>query len=221
MTRARFGTILLNVATGVATTCAVVVAGLWLRDSLDTPAAKGPTPRTVKNWKEIGSVGTRVGPVEAPVTVVEFLDFQCAYCRLVSGSLRQLQSWYGKDIAVVYRHLPFHRSAHSAAHAAECAARVGRFEPLHDLFFAQPESVGTKAWTRFAREAGVSDTVTFALCMDDRSVDSIIFRDSSDAMALGASGTPTLLINEVMVVGNPGFDALERYVRDAPTRAKL
>lgn len=220
MTGSRLGQLLLNVATGVATICAAVVAILWFRDASAGVANKGPATTRVENWREIGAVGNRVGPAEAVVTVVEFIDFQCGYCRLVGGSLRQLQSWYGKDLAVVYRHLPVRRFAHAAAHAAECAARVGRFEPLHDILFAQPDSIGTKPWTRFAYEAGVADTVAFSRCLDDPSVDSIISRDSSTAMALGASGTPTLLVNDLMVVGNPGFDRLDQYVRDAKARAK-
>lgn len=218
MSRSRYVEWLLNGATVLVTICAVVIAGLRIRDEVVGHSSVGAAgTRTISNWREFGNAGTRIGAKNAPVTIVEFLDFQCPFCRVASGSIRDLRRWYTKDLAVVYRHLPipFHKFAYPAALAAECGARANRFEAIHDALFAQPDSIGQKRWTRFALDAGIADTSGFALCMEDKSVGAAVRRDSVAAVALGVTATPTFLINNVVVSGNVGFAALNGYVKAA------
>src|SRR5450432_1686988 len=134
---------LLNVATVVAVLCALTVAGLRLREYLrPVPQPGASVAVSVKNWRELGSVGLRVGPQDALVTVVEFSDFQCPFCRRAAGELRTLRERYPRDLAVVYRHFPIHDFARAAASAASCADRQGAFQAMHDTLFAQVDSIG-------------------------------------------------------------------------------
>jgi protein-disulfide isomerase len=122
-------------------------------------------------------------------------------------------------VSVIYRHYPGHEFSVAAAIAAECAARSVRFEAMHDLLYAQAESIGKRPWARFAAEAGVSDTVAFSRCVRQRSTIDAIARDTLAATALGVDGTPTFLINDLAVVGY-NEQQLTGYVDAAVTRAR-
>lgn len=218
MTRAPYGQWFLNVATVVVAALALAVGADRIRTSFFAPEHTGgaqPKTKRVENWRQLGDAGTRMGPTAAPVTIVEFSDFECPYCRVASGSLHELRRWYASDVAIVYRHLPIHEHAHAAAVASECAGRAGQFEAYHDALFAQVDSIGKKGWTRFALESGISDTAQFTLCLADSTVDALVRRDSLAAMQLGTHETPTFLINDLMVMGNPGFEQLNEYVKAA------
>jgi protein-disulfide isomerase len=213
----RLGNAALNVATGLVTAVALVIGGLRIYSVYSPPthAQSVPVTKVVESWRTYANEGIRVGPEGAAVTIVEFSDFQCPYCRKAAKDLHRLRDSFPNDVAIVYRHLPIHQFARAAAVAATCANRVGAFQAYHDQLFGQPDSIGTKRWTRFAWEAGIRDTVRFAACLHDQSVDAAIRRDSVAAIALEISETPTLLINHLMVIGSPGYARLREYVAAA------
>jgi protein-disulfide isomerase len=220
MARAKYSEVIWNAATAVVTILAVITGTLRLRAEFLDRTAAPPAVRTrmVSNWRDFSTAGTRMGPANTAVTILEFSDFQCPFCRVASGDLRDLRHRYPDDVSVVYRHFPIHTHAREAAIAAECADRVGSFEAFHDRLFAQPDSIGAKRWTRFAAEAGILDTAQFARCLNTRSAAYQVHQDSVAAVALGVQGTPTFLINDLMVIGNPGFEQLSEYVKAALRR---
>lgn len=225
MPRERSSQWLLNAATVLVTVAAIAVAVLRLKEAFRAPADgadDSPRTRRIANWKQFGQEGVRIGPSAARVTVVEFLDFQCPFCRGAAGDLRDLRRWFRDDLAVVYRQLPVpsHPFAYPAALAAVCAARRGAFEQLHDIFFEQQDSLGKKPWTRFAMEAGIRDTAEFVGCMKRSATAAVVQRDTAAAIALGARGTPTLLINDLAIDGSPGLTTLDHYVKDALRSSK-
>lgn len=217
----KLGNIVLNVATVAITALAMITGGLRLREWLAQPQSQGagPSVRRIARWKQFDTGDLRLGPASARVTIVEFSDFQCPYCRMAAGDLRNVREWYPKDVAVLYRHFPLHHWAHAAAAAADCAGKLGHFEALHDLFFAMPDSIGVKPWSSFAREVGIADTARFETCMSSQAVANVITRDSIAATSLNALGTPTLLINDLAVYGSPGFEQLVGYVRAALSKS--
>jgi protein-disulfide isomerase len=196
------GSAVLNGATAILVMCAVCVTALRLHDALAEPrpgAAVAPTH--VNQWRAYADAGHRMGPESAAVTIVEFSDFQCPFCRRAAPTLRALRSRYPRDLAVIYRHLPGHQYSLPAAIAAECAGRAGYFEAFHDALFAEADSIGKKPWSRFAREVGILDTAGFSACLRDASVPQLVFRDTLAATALAVRGTPTFLINDLEVTG--------------------
>lgn len=220
---------LLNGATVVMVACAALTTALRLRDARAASNPSSPpvadagsnpvAPKTVADWRNYAGTGDRMGPGNAAVTIVEFSDFQCPFCRRAAPTLRALRRRYPGDIAVVYRHFPGHQFSLAAAVAAECAGRAGYFESYHDLLFTQAESIGKKPWSRFAIEAGVRDTTRFSACLQDQEITRAVLRDTVAAATLSVRGTPTFLINDLEVSGYREAD-LVQFVVAALGKAK-
>ncbi|HEX7239027.1 MAG TPA: thioredoxin domain-containing protein [Longimicrobiaceae bacterium] len=210
---------LLNVATVVLTLCALVVTGLVVRREFFPQAAPGgpEPPRAVSDWRGYASAGHRIGPANAPLTVVAFSDFQCPFCGVLAKNLAELRRKHPGDVAVVFRHYPLgnHPHAVAAARASDCAAEQGRFEAFHDSVFFRQDSIGNVPWTRFAALAEVPDTAAFARCAAAPGPVATVARDTVAARGLEVSGTPTLLLNDMRYVGALPLDSLEAHVRRA------
>src|SRR6185312_13423471 len=188
---------LLNAATAIATVCAVAVAGVRVHDLASAPSDSRLKPARVVDWQQYSASGARIGPASARLTIVEFADFQCPFCRRAAMYLDQLQQRHPTDIAVLYRHYPIHHFARESAIASECARRAGAFKAFHDTLFAEQDSIGREAWTRIALSAGVEDTADFAHCMGDSSAARVVSADSAAGAKLGVWGTPTFLIGDL------------------------
>lgn len=213
---------LLNIATAAVTICAVVLGGhriyAMTQRADDAVVAEDREPQ----WREFASGGHRMGPQDAAVTIVEFADFQCPYCRRAAKDLRELRQRYPKDIALIFRHYPLsgHAQATPAAQAAECAGRQGRFEQFHDMLYAEPDSLGHKTWVRFALESGIADSAKFSRCLADDSVQATIAMDRAAGDRLGVEGTPTFLVNDRRIDGYISPRAFERQVQHAIEEAR-
>lgn len=172
-------------------------------------------PRSIAGWRQFALQGHRTGPEHAPVTIVEFADFQCPFCRAATGSLKVLLARYPEQIAVVFREfpLPIHQFATEAAVSAECAGRQGAFDGYHDVLYAWQDSIGKIPWEHFARAAGIRDMVAFGKCLNDTTAAAIVERDRTAGEALHVAGTPTFLVNNVQITGFPGPEALDSVVR--------
>ncbi|HYW05960.1 MAG TPA: DsbA family protein [Longimicrobium sp.] len=197
-----------NTVTATLVACALTVTGLAVRREIAPPPAPllagVEPPRAVPQWRSFVK-GDRIGPADPRVTIVEFSDFQCPYCRTMAARLKAIRDRHPNDVAVVYRHFPlsYHPHAKAAARASWCAGRQGRFEAYHDALFAHQDSLGTIAWTLLASRAGVSDSVGFARCLSNADPVAEIELDIADARRLGVSGTPTLLINDQLLKSVP------------------
>ena len=178
-----------------------------------------PSPRVeaVVDWETYGREGHRMGPLNAPVTIVNFSDFTCPYCQTQAPVLKTIRRQFAGQVAVVFRHQPSQTNdvGRRAAIAVECAARADAFEAYHDLLFHHMDSLGTKSWTSLAHEAGVSDTTAFRTCLGDPTVDDTVDRDVAAASKLGAVVTPTLLINNIKALGYTDLDSLSMFVSAA------
>lgn len=215
-----------NVTTGVLVACAVVVtAAVVKREFLAAPAAASQpaslAPRPVDNGEEVHAAGQVLGRADAPVRIVEFSDFQCPFCAQYQETLRAVRAKYGDRVAVVYRHFPLdeiHPHARAAALATECAGEQGRFEAYHDALFARQDSIGTRAWDRFAADAALPDPVGFRRCMDDGTLMERVDRDAAVAGRAGVTVTPSLVIDGMLLAGVLPQAELERRIEDALDR---
>ncbi|HEX8242283.1 MAG TPA: DsbA family protein [Longimicrobium sp.] len=210
-----------NVAVAALTLCALVTTGLVVRREFFSPrpaAASLPAGAVrIPTWERFAREGHRMGPAQAPVTIVVFSDFQCPYCAILMDRLRTLRQEHPADVSVVYRHFPVegHRFAVAAARASECADAQGRFEAFHDALFNSRESIGMVPWDRFATAAGVPDLARFRACAADTGPVPALARDTMAANNLYVRGTPTLLINGQRLQGALPMDTLEAFVRSA------
>lgn len=208
----------LDAALVVLTLCAVVTTALVVRREFFPAAqAQAPRPEKVPEWRSFAREGHRMGPVEAPVTIVVFSDFQCPFCAVLMSRLDEVRRAHPGDLAIVYRHFPLasHPHALSAARASDCAAEQDRFAAFHDALFAAQDSIGVVPWTRFATVAGVPDQARFQSCVKGTGALATVERDAAAARRLRVTGTPTLLINDVRLQGSVRLDTLEAYVRRA------
>jgi Na+/H+ antiporter NhaA len=163
------------------------------------------------------------GPDEAPVTLLEYGDFQCPYCGQAEGVIRELLGAAGADVRYVWRHLPLndvHPRAQLAAEAAEAAADQGRFWDMHDLLLSHQDALGPRDLAGYAGELGL-DTERFSEELRTREHAPRVSEDVASADESGVSGTPTFFINGRRHYGVYDIDTLTEAVRAAKRRAGL
>ena len=160
------------------------------------------------------------GPARAPVTIVEYGDFQCPYCGQAEPVLRNLLAGHG-EVRYVWRHLPLsdvHPRAQLAAEAAEAAADQGAFWPMHDLLLSQQDALAPSDLIRYAGEIGL-DTARFRDYLTRRAGAARIAEDVDSADLSGVSGVPTFFVNGLRHHGAYDINALTSAVQAAKARA--
>lgn len=153
-----------------------------------------------------------------PVDLVVFTDYQCGYCREFEESLARLNPALRARVRVYVRHLPIeavHPFAVPAALAVECAAQFGRRTETHVWLFANQESIGATPWTDVARAVGIANEDLFNTCITDAHLAARVRADVTIARRLKMRGTPTIIVNGVLVFGVPDDRELGRLIRKA------
>jgi protein-disulfide isomerase len=151
---------------------------------------------------EVAADGPSRGPDDAPITIVEFSDFQCPFCRRAVPTLHEVMEKYPGKVRIVYRNLPLgsHGRARPAAEAALCAGEQGQFWAYHDLLFQNQRQLEDEDLARYAGEVGI-DTDKFKACVDEKRFDSRVNADMEAARAAGVTGTPAFFVNGIMLSG--------------------
>ncbi|MGH3079560.1 MAG: Na+/H+ antiporter NhaA [Gaiellaceae bacterium] len=160
------------------------------------------------------------GPVDAPITVVEYGDFECPYCGQAEPVVRELLREFG-DVRYVWRHLPLndvHPRAQLAAEAAEAAADQGAFWELHDLLLAHQDALNPDDLVAYAEELGL-DAERFMGDLSEHRSAVRIAEDVDSADLSGVSGTPTFFINGRRHHGAYDINTLSAAVRVAGAQA--
>jgi Na+/H+ antiporter NhaA len=160
------------------------------------------------------------GPVEAPVTVVEYGDFECPYCGQAEPVVRELLGEFG-DVAYVWRHLPLsdvHPNAQLAAEAAEAAADQGAFWEMHDLLLGNQDALGPDDLVGYAERLGL-DLDRFTTALGEHAGAGRVAEDVDSADLSGVSGTPTFFVNGRRHYGAYDIATLSDAVHAAGARA--
>lgn len=164
------------------------------------------------------------------VTIVEFSDFQCPFCQnFFNGAYKEIKQKYidtGK-VSFIYRHFPLssiHPDAQKAAEAAECANRQGRLFDYHDVLFqkmvpisqSNPKGGGLdiQSLKNYAVQLGL-DSARFNTCLDSGETKQVVLDDIDVATKAGVTGTPTLFIDGVKIVGAQPFVNFEKIIEEA------
>jgi protein-disulfide isomerase len=205
---------LLTITIVILCLCAVITTSLVVRRELLSPKPTVSHATKVSDWRNFASAGHRMGPRDAPATIVVFSDFECSYCGALTRQLVALRRQYPTEVAVIYRHFPlaFHRHALEAVRASECAAAQGKFDAFHDAVFAAQDSIGIVPWEHFAALAGVTNLTAFHDCSSQTGPIPALASDTLAARRLGVRVTPTLMINEMRFDGAQPLDTLRLYV---------
>jgi protein-disulfide isomerase len=156
-----------------------------------------------------------LGAKDAPITIVEFTDFQCPFCKATQATLKQLHDKYGDKIRLVHMDfpLPFHSHALDAAKAARCANEQGKFWPFHDALFADQSKLAPADLKATAKTLGMN-SAKFDTCFDSAKYDSQIKADQAIGEKVGVDGTPAFFIDGRPLTGAQPAPKFEEMIDD-------
>lgn len=161
------------------------------------------------------------GSSSAPVTIVEYSDFQCPFCSREQAVLEQIRQRYGDKVRIVYKHFPLisiHPNAQKAAEAAECANEKGKFWELHDVLYQNQSALELDKLPGYAQQVGL-DPNDMKQCIDSGRMAARVKKDADSAAAAGVSSTPSFFVNGIKVRGAQPMEYFQGLI-DAELGAK-
>jgi protein-disulfide isomerase len=163
--------------------------------------------------KRVPLAGVPKGPLTAPVTIVEFSDFQCPFCGRAAPTVDQLYKDYPGKIRIYFRHypLPFHADAPLASQAALAAEAQGKFWEMHDKLFANQQNIKRVDLERYAQEIGL-DMAKFKQALDSNAYKGRVDQDMAVAGQIGVDGTPAFFINGRLLSGAQPLEKFKTIV---------
>jgi protein-disulfide isomerase len=181
--------------------------------------ARQPDPKAV--YKVPVGKSPQKGPSDALVTIVEFSEFQCPFCKRVGPTMKQITDTYGKDVRIVFKQnpLPFHNNAMPASELALEANEQGKFWEMHDKLFENQQALERDKLEGYAKELGLNAAKVKA-ALDSGKHKAAIEADQGLARSLGASGTPSFFINGRSLRGAQPFDAFKAVIDEELAKAK-
>ena len=161
----------------------------------------------------VAAEGPARGPSTAPITIVAFSDFECAYCGRARQTIDKIVATYGDKVRLVYRHFPldFHKNAKQAAEASLCADEQGQFWAFHDLLFDAQDKLTVEDLKGHATALGLQ-AAAFASCLKSHAKMSVVEKDIEAGKRAGVSGTPAFFINGLMLSGAQPFAAFAEII---------
>lgn len=164
----------------------------------------------------VAANGPSLGNADAPVTIVEFGDFQCPYCKEAEATVHAVLARHPGDVRLIFRNLPqtqLHANALTAAEAGICAEHQGKFWPMHDAMYADQSALDDTGLKNDAKRIGL-DPELFAACMSDTATRHQIEADMKEAQDLALAGTPYFFINGRPINGSVPQDKFEAVIAD-------
>jgi len=160
------------------------------------------------------------GPVDAPVIIIEFADFECPSCKRARAPLDEILREFDGKVRLVHKDFPVpaHKGALPAAEAARCAAAQGAFWPYHDLLYLSVPDFSRNDLVGYAARLSL-DRELFATCLDTHQFRKDIETDVKEGLALKLRGTPTFLVNGRPLEGAQPVEAFRDAVRNALRKA--
>lgn len=218
-----------KVFAGSAATCLILsILGLQTMDSGSFPASElNEMIESVLNTPPVAvrsdEIFPSIGPKDAPITLVEYSDFQCPFCRMGALKLNSVLNRYPKMIRVVFRNFPLDQACNSAmnqsmhpmaceaAKAAVCAQKFGHFKEMYEELFEQQALLAPGKPAEIAKGLGL-DPTQFEACMNSPETTLALTRDVNEAIQLGIKSTPTFFINGHRMEGVYPFAAWTKII---------
>ena len=194
-------------------------AGFFVHDWVGEK--QGPTPTPTLGSLVVGNVSAdddpAVGPEDAPVTIIQFSDFQCPFSKRYFDETEQLiLSAYGDQVSYVFRDYPLvaiHPQAQKAAEAAQCSFDQGKYWEYHDMLFQNQGALDVDSLKSYATALGLDETA-FNLCIDSGKYAEEVEKDIEDGRSYGVTGSPTFFINGRKVVGALPYDTFQIVIEE-------
>lgn len=198
-----------------------VIIGLNLPSLISSPQVDEEPEALTKVEDVSADDDPFLGSLDAPVTIIEFSDFQCPFCnRFFQNTFPELKKNYidtGK-VRYVYRDFPIssiHPFAEEAAEAANCAGEQGRFWEYHDMLFENQviwaSGNSTVEFKRYASNLSLNEE-QFNLCLESERYADEVSKDLQDGLKVGVNGTPTLFVNGFKVVGAQPYEVFKGVI---------
>lgn len=162
---------------------------------------------------------SRGGGPNAPVTIIEFSDYECPFCKRAEPTVDQVMEVYGDKVRLVFRDfpLPMHEHARLASEAANCANAQGKFWEYHKKLFAS-DDLKKENLQKMAAETGL-DKAKFDQCLEQEEFKAAIDKDIADGAAVGVNGTPAFFINGRSISGAQPFEKFKEIIDEEIARA--
>jgi protein-disulfide isomerase len=160
------------------------------------------------------------GASDAPVTIVEFSDFECPYCATLVSTLKAIEKNYKDQVRIIYLQFPLsiHRDAEKAAEASLCANEQNQFWQMHDAMFADQAKLRPDDLRKKAAKLSL-DMEAFNACLDGNKYASAIRADIAEGVRAGVNGTPAFLVNGRFYSGSRPYDEIQKVIEDELQRA--
>lgn len=170
-------------------------------------------PEPVMPKVEVAATGPAKGAENAPVTIVEFSDFECPFCSRVNDTVKQVMEKYDGKVRVVFRDypLPFHASAPKAAEAGHCAAEQGKFWEMHDQLFSNQKALDVASMKGYAKNIGL-DQAKFDECLDSGRMAEAVKKNQEAGEEAGVQGTPAFFVNGTPISGAVPFEEFQKVI---------
>lgn len=224
----RYSEGLQNAALGVLVACALVMTGFVVHREIISTQRRA-VPPVVDNTidattaHQLVTKGHRIGPDDARLTIVQFVDLECPFCAMADGVLDSVLHTFEQPIAVLVRHFPLqtiHPHAYTAALAAECAAAEGKFSTFIHTVYAAQDSLGILDWSTLARRAGIQNAQEFKDCVNKGMFADRIRDDLVAGTSAGIHGTPTYVIGNTLYLGDPAHPRFRELIQQFFANAK-
>lgn len=163
---------------------------------------------------EVAATGPGKGPETAPVTIVEFSDYQCPFCKRAEPVIADVLKRYDGKVRFVFRQFPLdriHPLARPASEAALCADDQGKFWEYHALLFGDKPDLTPAGLTGYAESLEL-DMDTFGTCVKERTHQAVVETDVNDGRAAGVTGTPAFFVNGIVLKGAQPVEEFSRII---------
>ncbi len=169
----------------------------------------------------VGSEDPVFGGSSAPVTVVEFSDYQCDACRQTHEVVKKIRGMYSNSIKWVFKDFPVkgHAWAQQAAEAARCANEQGKFWEYQDLLFASDQDLNTDQLMKYAAQVGLKMD-SFRSCCESRKYRAAVEKDFQEGANAGVGMTPTFIVNDKMIPGGPSVEVFRKVIDKELSKGK-
>lgn len=189
----------------------------WLiwGQSVPSPVADSAGSGAVRRFEVSADDDPSLGPANAPVTIIEFSDYQCPYCAKWHAEVfKRLMTDYQGKIRFVYRDFPLysiHPQSEAAAEAADCAGGQNAYWQYHEALFSQKYALGNEGYLLYAKELGLG-VDKFSQCLSDHRYQAEVEADFAAANKLGVNSTPTFYINGRGLIGAQPYEAFKQVI---------
>lgn len=201
----------------------IVIAGLIIAGAVVyKKSPSGEQKEETKTKITVSEIGQMQGNPEAPVTIVEFSDFQCSFCSSFHPTVKQILEDYSDKVRWVYKHFPLdqtHFQARPAAEASECAAEQGKFWEFAEGLFKNQSKLGKDFYSELALAIGLN-TNQFENCLSSRKYKDKVEADYQEGIKAGVRGTPASFVNGELVSGAVPYETLKAAVEKALANLK-